>query len=191
MARFLMWVCRGMCHSLVWEHIHLFSTASSDTFILTDCSSYKFTSLPSQMDTYPASANLTLLSRELSDMAGTMSNLCSVSRTLCYSLETFEPAAGCPSASTNIFLEGSYICMKGYPILPAFYVHAVSHADEGMVRLSTTSFGCSSVSGLASSCLGVFIIIYCCVICHSECGYKGLCPLDLLTFVKVFISAAV
>ena len=78
---------------------------------------------------------------------------------LWYSLATFEPADGCPSASANICLEGSFVCMNGPPIIPAFDVYEVSHYAEGMVPLSTPSFRCSSVSGLASSCLGVFSMI--------------------------------
>ena len=30
-----------------------------------------------------------------------------------------------------------------------------------------------------------------CEICQYGCGYKGLCPLALLKFLKVFISVAV
>ena len=180
-----------MRHSLVWGHLHPFRTTYSDTVILTGCLSYKFTSFPSQMDTYPSSAKFTPLRRELSAREVTMSNVRAGSRTLWYSLATFDPAAGCPSASANIFLEGSSVCMNGSPIIPAFYVHEVSHASECMVPLNTHPFRCSSMSGLESSCLGVFIMINCCVIFHSGHGCKGLCPLALLTFLKVFISAAV
>ena len=89
------------------------------------------------MDTYPASENLPPLRRELSARAWTILTVRDGSRTLWYSLATFEPAAGCPSDSANIFLEGSSVCMNGSPIIPAFDVHAVSHAAEGMVPLST------------------------------------------------------
>ena len=154
-----MWVWRGMSHTLVLGHLHPFGTASSDTVILTECLSYKFTLLPSQMETYPASANLPPLMRELSARAGTMSTVCAGLRMVWYSLATFDPAAGCPSASANIFLEGSSVCMNRSPILPTFDVHAVSHDAEGMVPLSTPSFRCSSVSGLSCYCLGVFSMI--------------------------------
>ena len=189
--RFVMWFWRGIRHILVWGHLHPFSTASSDTIILTDCSSYKFTSFPSQMDTYPASENLPPLRRELSARAWTILTVRDGSRTLWYSLATFELAPGCPSASEKIFLEGSPVCINGSPILPAFDVHTVSHAAEGMVPLINPSFSCYSMSGLASSCLGVFIMINYCVIYQSVCGCKGLCPLALLTFLKLFISATV
>ena len=126
-----------MLHSFVSGHLRSLSTASSDTVILSDCPSCMFTSFPSQMDRYPAPEKFPLLRRELSARAGTMSNMRAGSRTLWYSLATFEPAAGCPSASANIVLEGSSVCMNGSPIIPAFDVHAVSHAAEGMVPLST------------------------------------------------------
>ena len=157
--RFVMWVWRGRCHRLVLGHIRPFSTTSSDIVILADCPSYKFTLLSSQMNTYPASENFPPLSREFYARAGTMSTVRAGSRTFWYSLATFEPTAGCPSASANIVLEGSYVCMNGSPILPAFDVHAFSHAAGVMVPLSTPSFNCSSVSVLASSCLGVFSMI--------------------------------
>ena len=140
------------------------------------------------MDTYPATENLPPLRGELSTRSGTMSTTRAGSCTLWESLETLEQATGCPSASENIFLEGSSVCMNGSPILPAFDVHAVSHDAEGIVPLSNPSFGCSSVSGSASSCLhGVFSRIKCCAICQSGCGFNGFCPFALLLFLKVII----
>ena len=81
MVRFVTWVWIGVRHTFVLGHIHPFSTASLDRVILTYCPSYKFTSLPSQMETYPASANLPPLRRELYARAGTMSTVRAVSRT--------------------------------------------------------------------------------------------------------------
>ena len=137
-----------MLHSPVVGHLHPLSTTSSDTIIFTVRPSYKLTSLPSHMDMYPASENLAPLRRELSSRAGTTLNMRDGLRTLWWSLATFDPAVGCPSASVNIFFDGSSIWMNGSTIFPALDVHAVSQAADGVVPYSTPFFRCSSVSVL-------------------------------------------
>ena len=148
---------RGMRHSLVAGHFHPLSTASSDTVIFTMCPSYKLTSFPSHMDTYPASGNLPPLTRDFSARAGTMSIVRAGLYTLWWRLATFDPAAGCPSSSANTFSGSSSVMMNWSPIFPALDVHAVSQAADGMVPYSTPFFACSSVSELGEDGLRLVI----------------------------------
>ena len=87
--------------------------------------------------------------------------------------------------------------MNGSPIIPAFDVHAVSQAADGIVPLITPYFRCYSVSGLTSgrgfaSCFhGVFSRINCWAILQSGCGCNVLRPLALISLLKALILVAV
>ena len=130
---------RVMCHIPVAGYLHTLTTPSLDTVIFTMRPSYKLTSLLMHMDMYPASWNLPRLTRGLSARSGTMS------RTLGWSLDTFDPSEECPYASANIFFDGSSLWMNGSPVFPALDVYAVSHSAASMVSSSTPFFKCCSV----------------------------------------------
>ena len=75
-------------------HLHPLSTASSETVIFTVRASYRFNSLSSHTDTYPACANFPPLRRELLVRDGTVSTVRDGLRTLRWSLATLDPCIG-------------------------------------------------------------------------------------------------
>ena len=73
--------CRGTCHILVRGNHHPLRTAASETTILTVRPLYMLTSDSSQIETYPALANLLPIGRDWLARSGTMSTVCAVSCT--------------------------------------------------------------------------------------------------------------
>ena len=106
------------------------------------------TSSPLHTDTYPASATFPPLSKDLFSNAGTMLTVRAGSMTLCSSMDMLVSGVGCPLASTKILVDIRYVCMNGSPTIPAWYVHAVSHADEGITPSSNPLLTCCSVSSV-------------------------------------------
>ena len=126
-------------------HRHPLRTASSDTGILMVRPSYMLTSSSSQINTYPALANLSPLSRDWSAIPGTMSTVRAGSRTGWCSFETLDPGVLFPVATVNIFVYGWSVGMNGSPSSPAWEVHAVSYAAEGMEPSMTPFCSCPYV----------------------------------------------
>ena len=77
-----------------------------------------------------------------------MSTVRAGSRTAWCSLATAVAEVACPSARAKTLVERWLVGMKGSPGLPAWEVHAVSHAAEGIDPLSTPCFNCCSVRAM-------------------------------------------
>ena len=67
------------------------------------------------------------------------------SRTGWCSFATLDPGVLCPVATVNIFVDGWSVGMNGSPSSPAWEVHTVSYAAEGMEPSRTPFFSCPSV----------------------------------------------
>ena len=85
----------------------------------------------------PASANWPPLRRDWCASAGTIWTVRAASRRLCLRRATVVAGVGWPSARAKTLLDWSAVGMKGPRNFPAFEVHAVSHAAEGMDPLRT------------------------------------------------------
>ena len=109
----------GTHQSFVLGHLHPLRTAASDTSILAVRPSKMLTSLPSQMETHPASANFPPLRRDWLASAGTMSTVRAGSRTLCSSLAMVVAGEGWPLVRANMFVDFCPVGMKGLPIMLA------------------------------------------------------------------------
>ena len=144
--RLVMLAWSGTRQSLALGHLHLLRTAASDTLIFAVRPSKMLTSLPSQMETYPASANFPPLRRDWLASAGIMLTVWAGSRTLCSSLAMVVAGVGWPLASANILVNFCPVEMKGSPIMPPWEVQAASHAADGMEPLSIPILVCALVS---------------------------------------------
>ena len=103
------------------------------------------TSASLQINTYPALANFSPLSRDWLARPGTISTVWAGSRTRWCSFATLDPGVLCTVATVNIFVDGWYVGMNGSPSSPAWEVHAVSYDAEGMEPSRTPFFSCPSV----------------------------------------------
>ena len=74
-----------------------------------------------------------------------MSTVRASSRTGWCSFATLDSGVLCPVATVNMFVEGWSVGMNGLPSSPAWEVHAVSCAAEGIEPSRTPFFSCSSV----------------------------------------------
>ena len=136
----------GIFHIRVHGHRHPLRTASSDTVILTVRPSYMLTSASLQIDTYPALAKISPLSRDWSARLGTMSTVRAGSLTGWYSFETLDPGVLFTVATVNILGDGWSVGMNGSLYIPGLEVHAVSYAAEGMEPSRNPFLSCPSVS---------------------------------------------
>ena len=130
MLRSVTWAWSGIHHNIVCGHRHPLRTAFYDTVILELCPSYMLNSSPLHKDTYPDSVNLPLLRRYWLANNGTMLTVRAVSLTLCSSIAMLVAGLGCPSTSAKILVDLCFVCMNGSPTIPAWDVHAISHASE-------------------------------------------------------------
>ena len=74
--------------------------------------------------------------------------VCAGSRTAWYSLATVVAEVACLSARANTLVESWLVGMKGSSGLPAWEVHDVSQAAEGMEPSSTHCFNCCLVRAM-------------------------------------------
>ena len=125
-----------------------------------------FTSSPLHTDTYPESANLPPLRRDWLANYVTILTVRAVSHTLCSSLDMLVDWVGCPYASEKILVDFCSVWMKGYPIIPAWDVHAVSQDSESIDPSITPCLTCCSVS---LSC-GRFSVLFLCTSYVRLCG---------------------
>ena len=97
-------------------------------------------SSPSHTYIYSASANLPLIRRDWLANSGTILNVRNGSRNLCSILAILVAGVGCPSTRAKILVDLFSVWMKGYPSMPAWDVHAVSQAAEGIDPSITPCF---------------------------------------------------
>ena len=106
------------------------------------------TSSPFHTDTYPASANLPPLIRDLLANSGTMFTVRTGSLTLCSSIAMVVAGLGCTSTSAKILVYIRFVCMNCSPTITVWDVHTVYHAAEGISPSSTPSLEFCSVSSV-------------------------------------------
>ena len=99
----------GILQSLVVGHRHPLRTAFSETVMLAVFSSYIFTSLPSQMEMYPASENWPPLRRDWCASAGTIWKVRAASRRLCLRRATVVAGVGWPLTREKTLLDWSAV----------------------------------------------------------------------------------
>ena len=115
------------------------------------------------MEIYPASENWPPLRRDWCASAGTMWKVRAASRRLYLRRATVVAGVGWPSARAKTLVDWSDVGMKGPPNFPAFEVHAVSHAAEGMYPLrSPCLIRCSDSCRWRSERGGARVV-------HSDC----------------------
>ena len=158
---------RGIRNNFVRGHHNPFRTVSSDTVIVAVRPSWISTLSPLHNDTYLASENLPPLRRDWLANAGIILTVRAGSLNLCSSLEMLVAVMRCPFSSAKTLVDLCSIWMKGSPRMPAWDVHTISQAAEGIDPSSNSCLTCCSVS---LSC-GGFSVFFLCASDARMCGY--------------------
>ena len=118
--------------------------------------------MSSHTATYPAWGKLPPLNSELYFNAGNMSTVRAGSRTLWWSFSTLKPAVAWTSARANILVDGLLVWMNGSLTMPAWEVHDVLYAADGIKPFNTPFLSCSFVivpRGGGALEMGIFLMM--------------------------------
>ena len=141
---------------------------------------------PSNTDKYLASANLPPLSRYWFSNSGTMLTVSTGSRTLFYILDMWVSGVGWPYFSAKILVDLFSVWMNGSPTIPAWGLHAVYPAADGIDPSSTPLLTFCSVSTVCLvrdllflhvwlQYLLVQLVLLCGCRCHSVLSFSVCC----------------